>query len=251
MRDELKRKTRQIAELLRNSEYALALTGAGVSTESGIPDFRSPNNGLWAQYDPMEVASIQGFRNNPARFYEFWKLRFGVLTQAQPNVTHHFLTDLEQRGQLKGVITQNIDNLHRRAGSKTVYDVHGNYARGMCVDCEHEYPIETVFAKVEMQRIPLCDHCHGLLKPDVVLFGELLPSSFEEAMHETSRCDFMFVLGTSLEVHPVADLVPQAKSVGAKVAIINRDPTPYDWIADIVIHSQLGLTVELLKQEVA
>ncbi|MBI1741664.1 Sir2 family NAD-dependent protein deacetylase [Candidatus Acetothermia bacterium] len=251
MRDEVKHKTRQIAELLRNSEYALALTGAGVSTESGIPDFRSPNNGLWAKYDPMEVASIQGFRNNPARFYEFWKLRFGVLTQAQPNVTHHFLTDMEQRGQLKGVITQNIDNLHRRAGSKTVYDVHGNYARGMCVDCEHEYPIETVFAKVETQRIPLCDHCHGLLKPDVVLFGELLPSSFEDAMHETSRCDFMFVLGTSLEVHPVADLVPQAKSVGAKVAIINRDPTPYDWIADIVIHSQLGPTVELLKQEVA
>ncbi len=250
MRDELTTKIRQIAAQLHIANYALALTGAGVSTESGIPDFRSPNNGLWAQFDPMEVASIQGFRNNPARFYEFWKLRFGVLNQAQPNITHRFLVELEIQGKLKGIVTQNIDNLHKRAGSKTVYDVHGNYARGLCVDCEKEYPIETVFSKIDSQRIPLCDHCHGFLKPDVVLFGELLPLSFEEAVHQASHCDFMLVLGTSLEVHPVADLVPQAKSAGAKVAIINRDPTPYDWIADIVIHSQLGSTMERLREEI-
>jgi NAD-dependent deacetylase len=250
MRDALHSKIRELAKQLQQAKHALALTGAGVSTESGIPDFRSANQGLWAQFDPMEVASIQGFRNNPARFYEFWKLRFGVLNQAEPNLTHRFLVDLETRGKLKAVITQNIDNLHKRAGSKTVYDVHGNYARGLCVDCEREYPIETLFSKIETQRIPVCDHCRGLLKPDVVLFGEMLPSSFEEAVHQASQCDFMLVLGTSLEVHPVADLVPQAKSVGAKIAIINRDPTPFDWIADIVIHAQLGLAIEQLSKEV-
>ncbi len=149
------------------------------------------------------------------------------------------------------MITQNIDNLHRRAGSKTVYDVHGNYARGRCLNCEREYSIETIFAKIETQRIPLCDHCQGLLKPDVVLFGELLPPSFELAVHQTSQCDFLLVLGTSLEVHPVADLVPQAKSVGANVAIVNRDPTPFDWIADVVIHSPLGSTMEQLREALA
>jgi NAD-dependent deacetylase len=249
MRTATEQKIRQLAGFLRTSEHALALTGAGVSTDSGIPDFRSPNHGLWAHYDPMEVASIYGFRTNPARFYDFWRQRFAILAQAQPNETHRLLAELEQRGHLKGVITQNIDNLHRRAGSRTIYEVHGNYARGLCLECDREYPIETIFEKVTRQRFPLCDQCQGLLKPDVVLFGELLPVCFEHARSAVGHSDFLLVLGTSLEVQPVADLVPQAKVAGARVAIINRDPTPYDGLADILLYSQLSTATALLKQE--
>lgn len=238
----------QLVQALQEARYAVAFTGAGVSTESGIPDFRSPGSGLWAQHNPMEIASIGGFRSNPARFYEFWRWRFAKLADAQPNITHRLLAKLEARGYLKCVITQNIDDLHRRAGSKRVLEVHGNYARGLCVGCKKPYTIQEVFAKVERQRIPLCDDCQNLLKPDVVLFGELLPPDFDRALEEIKRCDLLLVLGTSLEVYPVAALVPQAKRHGAQVAIINRDQTPFDSMADLVIQSGLQPVMLQLRQ---
>lgn len=225
--------------MLQEAQYAIALTGAGVSTDSGIPDFRSPSTGLWAQYNPMEVASIGGFRSNPMRFYEFWRQRFAKLADAQPNITHRVLAELEARGYVKCVITQNIDDLHRKAGSKRVLEVHGNYTRGLCIGCKKKYTIHEIFTKVERHRVPLCDECSNLLKPDVVLFGELLTPDFDQALDEADRCDCMVVLGTSLEVYPIAGLVPQAKLKGALIAIVNRDETPFDRIADLVIHSEL------------
>lgn len=226
--------------MLREAQYGVALTGAGVSTESGIPDFRSPSTGLWAQYNPMEVASIGGFRSNPVRFYEFWRQRFAKLADAQPNITHTVLAQLEAHGYVKCVITQNIDNLHQKAGSQRVLEVHGTYTRGVCLGCKKIYTIQEIFAKVERYRVPLCDECSDLLKPDVVLFGELLTPDFDEALDEIECCDLLFVLGTSLEVYPVAGLVPHAKRHGAQLAIVNRDATPFDRIADIVIQSELG-----------
>ncbi|MCX8103127.1 MAG: NAD-dependent deacylase [Candidatus Bipolaricaulota bacterium] len=235
MREQIER----LAQMLRAAHYGVALTGAGVSTDSGIPDFRSPRIGLWAQYNPMEVASIGGFRSNPVRFYEFWRVRFAKLADAQPNITHITLAQLEARGYLKCVITQNIDDLHRKAGSQRVLEVHGNYTRGLCMGCKKPYTIHEIFEKVERHRVPLCDECSDLLKPDVVLFGELLTPDFDKALDEIARCDLLVVLGTSLEVYPVAGLVPQAKRRGAQVAIVNRDETPFDPIADIVIRSKL------------
>lgn len=229
----------RLAQMLQEAQYAIALTGAGVSTDSGIPDFRSPSTGLWAQYNPMEVASIDGFRSNPARFYEFWRQRFAKLADAQPNITHRVLAELEARGYVHCIITQNIDDLHRKAGSKRVLEVHGNYTRGLCIGCKKTYTIREIFERVERHRVPLCDKCKNLLKPDVVLFGELLTPDFDQARDEADRCDCMIVLGTSLEVYPIAWLVPQAKLKGAAIAIINRDETPFDRIADLVIHSEL------------
>ncbi len=229
----------RLAQMLRQAQYAVALTGAGVSTDSGIPDFRSPKTGLWAQYNPMEVASIEGFRSNPVRFYKFWRQRFAHLADAQPNITHRVLAELEARGYVKCIITQNIDNLHRKAGSQRVLEVHGNYTRGLCIGCKKTYTIQEIFQKVERHGVPLCDECNSLLKPDVVLFGELLTPDFDHALDETERCDCMIVLGTSLEVYPIAGLVPQAKLKGAQIAIINRDETPFDHIADVVLHSEL------------
>lgn len=229
----------RLAQMITEAHYAVALTGAGVSTESGIPDFRSPGSGLWEQYNPMRVASVEGFLENPARFYEFWHRRFAKLADALPNITHQLLAELEARRKLQYVITQNIDDLHRRAGSKKVLEVHGNFTHGLCIVCKKPYSIYEILAKVESQCIPLCDDCDNLLKPDVVLFGELLPSAFEQALEEVGRCDLLLVLGTSLEVYPIAGLVPRAKQCGARIAIINREETPFDGIADLVIHREL------------
>jgi NAD-dependent deacetylase len=243
--------TERLAQMLREAQYSVALTGAGVSTESGIPDFRSPTSGLWSQYNPMEVASIGGFRSNPERFYEFWGQRFATLAHAQPNITHRVLAELEARGYLKCVITQNIDDLHRRAGSRRVLEVHGNYTRGLCIGCKKTYTIQEIFEKVKRDGVPLCEECKNLLKPDVVLFGELLTADFDSALDEIERCDFLFVLGTSLEVYPVAGLVPHAKRRGARIAIVNREHTPFEPIADLIIESELGPVMTELRQLLA
>ncbi|MCS6937421.1 MAG: NAD-dependent deacylase [Candidatus Bipolaricaulota bacterium] len=243
----MKRLVEELVKGLLEARYAVALTGAGVSTDSGIPDFRSPGSGLWRHVNPMQVASIEGFFADPVRFYEFWCWRFAKLSSAVPNITHRLLAELEERGILRAVITQNIDDLHRKAGSKRVLEAHGNFTRGRCVACRKLYAIEEIFVKVERAGLPRCDDCGQLLKPDVVLFGELLPPSFEEAMAEVERSDLLWVLGTSLEVYPVAGLVPQAKQEGAKVFIVNREPTPFDGIADLVIHSELAPVMERVR----
>jgi len=245
---ELEERVAELAELLRRAEYALALTGAGVSTESGIPDFRSPGSGLWTEVDPLEVATGEAFRRDPRKFYRFWRERLPELLRAEPNVTHITLARLEERGLLRGVITQNIDDLHRAAGSRRVWEVHGNYKRAACTRCGRRQGLEELLAKLEEGDLPRCDGCGGLLKPDVVLFGEQLPPSFAEAAAEVGRADLLLALGTSLEVYPVAGLVPQAAHRGAKVVIVNRDPTPYDHLAELVIHARLGEVMARLQR---
>ena len=238
----------RIAQKLHCSKNAFAFTGAGVSTESGIPDFRSPDSGLWGRVDPMEVASIQGFLENPPRFYEFWRWRFGALSQAEPNLTHRFLADLEARGVLKGVITQNIDGLHRKAGSKSVYELHGAYQQGACICCKKAYTIEQIFQRAQADGHPRCDGCAGLLKPNVVLFGEMLPAAFYDAWAALQRCDLLLVLGTSLEVFPAAEMVPQVKEAGGQVVLLNAQETEMDHLADVVIHARLSAVIEPLSQ---
>lgn len=231
-----------LAALLRDATRAVALTGAGVSTESGIPDFRSEDSGLWRDRDPLQVASIDGFRNDPSGFYEFWGDALAGLGTARPNVTHRLLATLEERGSLLGVITQNIDGLHGDAGSRAVLEVHGSFRTTHCLGCDAAGTLGEVVDQVRGGALPICA-CGGLIKPDVVLFGELLPPIFGDAEGWARRCDVLLVLGSSLEVYPVAGLVPMASAAGARIAIVNRDPSPFDDIAEIVIHGELGATM--------
>lgn len=231
--------SRELVAWLRESDRAVALTGAGVSTDSGIPDFRSPSSGLWVQSDPTKVASIQGFRDDPAAFYAFWGDRFAALERSTPNVTHRVLAALEARGLVRAVITQNIDGLHQRAGSRHVLEVHGSWRRTRCTTCGERYDTLRVLEERRSGEVPRCDLCSGLLKPDVVLFGEPLAQDFEDAERLVSQCDLLIVLGTSLEVWPVAGLAPRAREAGGRVAVVNRDPTAADAEADLVIHAEL------------
>lgn len=227
------------AELLASARHAVALTGAGVSTDSGIPDFRG-DAGLWREVDFDRVASIDGFLADPAGFYRFWSDRLAALDDVVPNMTHEVLGALEAAGRLAAVITQNIDGLHQRAGSRTVHEVHGTFRTARCLGCRRRSAIEDVFAMARRDGAPRCASCGELLKPDVVLFGETLPPAFELGVREIDRADVLVVLGSSLEVHPVAGLVPRAAAGGAAVVLLNRDPTPFDGLAEVVIHDELA-----------
>lgn len=236
-----------LAALLREATRAVSLTGAGVSTESGIPDFRSASHGLWRGHDPMRIASIEGFRREPRAFYAFWGERFAELGSARPNVTHRLLFALEEKGSLRGVITQNIDGLHQDAGSRAVLEVHGTYRSTRCLGCGATGTLAEVVERVRAGGLPICE-CGELIKPDVVLFGEMLPPAFGDAERWARSCDVLLVLGSSLEVHPVAGLVPLAESAGARIAIVNRDPTPFDDIAEVVVRAELGATMSAVGE---
>ena len=232
----------RLGELLEESRYAVALTGAGASTESDIPDFRS-DAGFWSKADPMDVASIDGFEEDPRRFYAFWRDKFAMLAKAHPNAAHRLLAGLESRARMMTVITQNIDGLHQKAGSKNVLEVHGTFQRLTCMKCGKHEGIESLFSRYHHTdaEVPACLGCGSpRLKPDVVLFGEDLPPCFKDAEREIQAADLVVVMGTSLQVQPVSGLVPRAKQYGAKVVIMNRDPTHYDGLADLVIHGELG-----------
>ncbi|MCD5407834.1 Sir2 family NAD-dependent protein deacetylase [Candidatus Bipolaricaulota bacterium] len=227
----------EAARLIRTSRYAWALTGAGVSTPSGIPDFRGPD-GLWRHHDPERVSSLEGFRRHPEEFYAFWIWRFERMKQARPNPVHELLAELEARGLLRGVITQNIDGLHQAAGSRNVLEVHGHARTGTCLGCGQKYPLAWIADRAREEKVARCP-CGGLVKPDVVLFGEDLTPDFQRAQAEVSKCDLLFVLGTSLTVWPVAGLVPQAAAHGASIIIANRDPTPFDDRAAVLLRGDL------------
>ncbi len=236
----------RLAAWLRAGRPTVALTGAGVSTDSGIPDFRG-GAGLWDEVDPMEVASAQGFYEDPARFYRFWRRRFGVIASAEPNVAHQFLALLERKGILQALVTQNVDGLHQRAGSERVLEVHGSFARARCTGCGEAVPGRDVLAGAPEAPPPACPACGGLVRPDVVLFGELLPPDvFEAAVEAVDAAEVVLVMGTSLQVQPVAGLVPRALHRGKDVAILNGAPGPYDEAADVVLHGPLGTTVPRL-----
>ncbi len=227
-----------LAERIRGSQPCVVLTGAGVSTESGIPDFRSAT-GIWAQYDPYEVASIDAFRRDPERVWEFYALRLDVLAEAQPNPAHRALAELEERGVVQAVVTQNVDRLHAAAGSRNVVEVHGSIGRAVCLACGHAE--ESVR---DLLPLPRCVDCGAILKPGVVMFGEMLPvDAIDRATALARNAGLLLVVGTSLEVWPVAGLPDETLTHGGKLAIVNRDPTPYDDRADLVIHAPAGETL--------
>jgi NAD-dependent protein deacetylase/lipoamidase len=222
--------TERLAELIREADTVVALTGAGISVPSGIPDFRSPGTGLWANVDPMAVAHIDVFRRDPGRFWRFYGERFQTLEHKQPNSAHHALAGLEHAGLLDAVITQNIDRLHARAGSRELIEVHGTIAHSSCLTCAARYPLADVRARqaADEAMIPRCD-CGQPLKPDVVLFGEYLPAdALARAEALAAAADLMLCIGSSLEVFPVAQLPAMTLAGGGKVAILTQGPTPFD-----------------------
>jgi NAD-dependent deacetylase len=240
---------RELAALVRERQPCVVLTGAGISTESGIPDFRSAA-GIWAQYDPMEYATIHAFRRDPVKVWEFYALRFSVLTMAEPNGGHRALAELERRGLVEAVVTQNIDGLHLRAGSQEVIEVHGSIRTASCLDCGERVAIEEVVASLRDRPAPPCPRCGVILKPDVVMFGELLPvDAMERALQLAQEAGTLLVVGSSLEVYPVAGLAEETVSAGGALAIVNRGPTPFDRLAAIRIDGGAGETLAAVAAE--
>jgi NAD-dependent deacetylase len=219
----------RLAELIRRSECTVALTGAGISVPSGIPDFRTPGEGIWEKVDPMEVAHIDAFRRDPARFWGFYRQRLQMLGEKEPNGAHTALADLEQRGLLEAVITQNIDTLHSKAGSGKVIEVHGSIRTSTCQSCGAEYRTEFIEPLFDDDGAAKCSECGGDVKPDVVLFGELLPAkAMAEAEALAERAELMLCVGSSLEVFPVAGLPSLTLRSGGGVAVITIGPTAFD-----------------------
>jgi NAD-dependent deacetylase len=219
----------RLGGLLRESGFTVALTGAGISVPSGIPDFRSPGTGIWEKVDPLEVATIQAFQRDPARFWSFYRPRFEALGDKRPNSAHEALVELERRGMLEAVITQNVDRLHRKAGTERLIEVHGSIDTSSCTSCGASWPLQEVEGLFDDDGVAVCSNCAGLVKPDVVLFGELLPAAaMEEAEQLAARADLLLCVGSSLEVYPVARLPELTLASGGRVAIVTKGPTPYD-----------------------
>ena len=224
----------QLAGLIRDSECTVALTGAGISVPSGIPDFRTPGKGLWEKVDPMSVATIDAFHRDTKGFWDFYRPRFHTLTDKQPNPAHEALAELERRGLLEAVITQNIDRLHRKAGSERVIEVHGSIATASCTSCAASYPLEQVESLFDPDGVATCAGCAGKVKPDVVLFGELLPrGAIEEAERLCAGAELLLCIGSSLEVYPVAGLPELTLEQGGRLAIVTKSSTPYDSAAAV------------------
>jgi NAD-dependent deacetylase len=240
----------RVADLLRGAERAVALTGAGVSVPSGIPDFRSPGSGLWEKVNPMEVAHIDAWRRDPDRFWSFYSQRFATLTDKLPNEAHHVLAELERRGLIRGVITQNIDRLHRKAGTERLVEMHGSIEWSLCLTCGERVRIDRVIALLaDADGAPRCPICAAPLKPEVVLFGELLPEqALAEAQDLAMAADLMLCVGSSLEVYPVAGLPAMTRGGGGQIALITQGPTPYDGDADVKLD---GDVVEELQAVLA
>jgi len=240
-----------LADLIRANQPCVVLTGAGVSTESGIPDFRSPT-GIWAEFDPAEYASLPAFRADPEKVWRFYKPRIAMLTEAQPNAAHRALASLERARLIEAVVTQNIDLLHERAGSREVVEVHGSIRTATCPACGSPYPREVVVAKLERADAPWCDECGAILKPDVVFFGELLPvAAIERAFELARRARLLLVVGSSLEVHPIAALPEETLAAGGRVAILNKGPTPYDLLAAVKLEDNAADVLGAVAKELA
>jgi NAD-dependent deacetylase len=243
---------RLAAKLIREAGHAVVLTGAGISTPSGIPDFRSAGSGLWTLYNPMEVASLTAFRHHPEKFFDWLRGLALKMVQAQPNPAHIALAQLERAGAIQTIITQNIDRLHQRAGSKHVLEVHGTMSTLTCISCYRQYGADRFIKPyVENGQIPRCPNCGNVLKPDVVLFEEQLPfRTWLQAQTETNECDLMLVCGSSLEVIPVAHLPYQALESGAHLIVVNDTPTYIDERADVVLREDVAEVVPRIAAEV-
>jgi NAD-dependent deacetylase len=225
----------RLAEMLREARSAVVLTGAGVSVPSGIPDFRSPGTGIWEKVNPMKVAHIDAFRREPDRFWQFYGDRFASLVHKQPNEAHFAIAELERRGLIRGVVTQNVDRLHRRAGSQNVIEVHGSIEWSVCPECGGRVALERVLEILAKHPgAPECTACIAPLKPDVVLFGEMLPEvAISDAHALAAEADLIVCVGSSLEVYPVASLPSVTRGGGGRIALITQGPTPYDAEASV------------------
>jgi NAD-dependent deacetylase len=236
--------TEQLAQLIIQSGKVVVFTGAGISTESGIPDFRSPG-GIWSRYDPEDF-TIQKFLSGPAARKAIWKMSIegGLLAEAKPNLAHCAIAELYRLGKLDCVITQNIDNLHQKAGvpGDRVLELHGNMQWVVCLSCRRRFPMPGILRKIkEGVEIPDCPDCHGILKPDAVFFGEALPEeTLREAIRRAQNCDLFIVIGSTLLIYPAAYVPTYATEAGARLAIVNLTPTPFDHYAEVVIRGKAG-----------
>ena len=223
------------------------LTGAGVSVPSGIPDFRTPETGLWAKVDPLEVAHIDIFERDPERFWSYYRPRFQSLGDKRPNAAHAAIAELERRGLVEAVITQNIDRLHRAAGSRDVIEVHGSIATSSCTSCGASFTLEQVESLFDPRGVALCAECSGPVKPDVVLFGELLPAAaMERAGSLAEEADLIVCVGTSLVVYPVAGLPQLTLEHGGRLALVTQGPTPYDGGAELKLEGEVDAELAAL-----
>ena len=239
-------------DLILQAQRTVALTGAGISTPSGIPDFRSPGSGLWERFDPMEVASLSAFRSKPESFYGWIRPLLKTICEAEPNAAHTALAVLEKAGRLAGVVTQNIDGLHQRAGSQRVIEFHGNLRRATCVSCYRNFATEPLIAALlETGEIPRCSECGGILKPDVILFEEQLPAAaVREAEKLMTRIDLVLVAGSSLDVTPACLLPVKALNDGARLIIFNHEATYLDERADVILRRDVAEILPLVASEV-
>jgi NAD-dependent deacetylase len=240
------------ADLFRQSNHAVVLTGAGFSTPSGIPDFRSTGTGLWSRDEPMEVASLNTFRTSPERFFAWFRPLASQIFHALPNPAHYALAELEKEGHVHSIITQNIDMLHQKAGSQTVIEMHGTMQTLTCSQCYHQVQAEAYLVPfVETGEIPCCPKCGQILKPDVILFGEQLPqTAWFKAQKDARQCDLILVAGSSLEVLPVAGLPMQALDRGAHLIIINNTQTYLNVRADVAILEDVATIIPAITEKV-
>jgi NAD-dependent deacetylase len=238
---------RKAGSLLKSARHAVVLTGAGISTPSGIPDFRSQGSGLWNKDNPLEVASLSAFRRQPERFFAWLRPLAAQIVKADPNPAHLALADLERAGLLKAVITQNIDGLHQAAGSQAVLELHGSTRSLTCLSCHKSYLLGLFLEEFVLQgKLPYCRSCGKLLKPDIVLFEEMLPASvWQQAEAHCRRADLVLVVGSSLEVSPAGGLPWLAFQHGAQLIILNYTPTYLDAHASVVLHADAA---EILPQ---
>ena len=234
----------RLAALIRENQPCVVLTGAGASTESGIPDFRSPT-GIWAEFDPLEYATLGAFERDPRKVWRFYAPRFDMLAAAEPNRVHVALAELEQ-GLVRAIVTQNIDTLHQRAGSQDVIEIHGSIRTSSCPSCASSYPLAEVVPLVEAgDGAPECPSCGAILKPDVVFFDELLPpGAMERATELAAGAGLLLVIGSGLEVYPVAGLPQVTLDAGGKVAVVNRTPTWADARAELIVRESAGAVLD-------
>lgn len=238
---------------MRAARSVVVLTGAGISVPSGIPDFRTPGRGLWANVDPMAVAHIDVFRRDPVRFWSFYGARFQTLDGVEPNRAHRALVELERCGAIDAVVTQNIDRLHARAGTRELVELHGSIATSSCLACGERHPLGEVRRRLEADAdgVPRCD-CGRPLKPDVVLFGEYLPAdALERAELLAAGADLIVCIGSSLEVHPAAGLAATTLSAGGDLALVTQGPTPYDREALVKLDGDVVDELDALSEALA
>ena len=243
----------KVATLILESNRIIVFTGAGVSTESGIPDFRSPG-GIWTRFDPDDF-TIQKFMSSEKTRKMQWQMLVegSLLKDAEPNQAHYAVAELEKLGKLTCVITQNIDNLHQKAGNSQdkVFELHGNMQRVRCMSCDSRVPVEDVLPRLEKEEAPDCHICGGILKPDAVFFGEALPQkTLNDAIHHSRHCDLFIVIGSTLIVYPAAYMPMYAVESGAKLVIINLSPTPMDSKATVHINNRAGEAMSNIVERV-